>query len=98
MFVFAAKTDAGVREGENEDTIGWDSDRRIWLVADGMGGHANGKVASEIAKSTMLQADQSKETDVQLLEAHRAIAEAAANDDQLSGMGSTIVVVKIVHR
>lgn len=98
MLEFAAKTDVGVREGDNEDAIGWDVERKMWLVADGMGGHANGRIASTIAKSSLLESDPDKLTDVQLVEAHQAIVATAAEDDQLSGMGSTIVVAKIVGR
>lgn len=96
MIRFAAKTDVGIRGGENEDTIGWDEERMIWFVADGMGGHINGKVASELAKSTLLAADPDKSTDLQLLDAHRAIAAAAHNANALEGMGSTIVVAQII--
>ncbi len=96
MLEFAAKSDVGIREGENEDSIGWDLERNMWLVADGMGGHANGKIASETATSSLLESDPGKPTDTLLVEAHKAIVAAAAEDDQLSGMGSTIVVAKIV--
>lgn len=98
MVDFAAKTDVGIRGGENEDTIGWDEERRIWFVADGMGGHANGKVASELAKATLLAADPDKGTDLQLIDAHKAIAAAADSDSALEGMGSTIVVARILGR
>ena len=96
MLDFAAKTDVGVRDGENEDSIGWDLNRKMWFVADGMGGHANGQVASKIAKSSVLQSDPGKATVKQLLAAHEAIIAAAAEDDQLSGMGSTIVLAKLI--
>ena len=45
MLEFAGKTDVGVRGGENEDSIGWNMERKMWLVADGMGGYACGEVA-----------------------------------------------------
>lgn len=98
MIEFAGKTDVGVRGGENEDTIGWDRDRMIWFVADGMGGHANGKLASELAKATLLADDSDKGTDQQLIDAHRAIVAAADSDSDLEGMGSTIVVARIIGR
>lgn len=37
-----------LRKG-NEDTLGMDADRGIFLVADGMGGHAAGEIASDLA-------------------------------------------------
>ena len=93
MLNFSAKTDPGNREGENEDTIGWDESRCVWFVADGMGGHAAGRTASEIACKTLLEADPSAPVSDQLVAAHEAIVEAADRDDALSGMGTTAVVV-----
>lgn len=95
MLNFAAKTDPGVRPGENEDSIGWDEERQVWFVADGMGGHAAGKTASEIAKTSLLQADPDKPIESQLVEAHQAILAAADEDSELAGMGSTAVVAKV---
>jgi protein phosphatase len=91
---FAAKTDPGNREGENEDSIGWDEARQIWFVADGMGGHAAGKTASEIARSSLLAADPDKPVSDQLVDAHKAIVAAADADSSREGMGSTAVVVR----
>ena len=98
MLEFAAKTDVGSRGGENEDSIGWDLERNIFLVADGMGGHVNGKMASTIAKTTVLEADSSLSTEIQLVNAHNAICAAADEDSSFFGMGSTIVVAKIGQR
>lgn len=98
MIEFAAKTDVGNRGGENEDSIGWDEERKLWLVADGMGGHANGKIASELAMATLLAADTGADTDKQVIAAHRAIVAAADADSGLEGMGSTIVVARISGR
>lgn len=47
------KTDVGrVRQG-NEDAILLDDDLRLYIVADGMGGHAAGEVASQTAVKTI---------------------------------------------
>ncbi len=96
MLEFAGKTDVGVRGGENEDSIGWDVERKMWLVADGMGGHANGQVASDIARTSLLESDPDKSTAAQLVEAHEAIIAAADKDGQLSGMGTTVVLAKVI--
>lgn len=94
MLNFAAKTDVGSRGGENEDSIGWDEERRIWFVADGMGGHVNGKTASETASKSLLESKPDKTTEEQIIGAHEAILAAADEDQSLTGMGSTIVVAK----
>ncbi|HTL34212.1 MAG TPA: Stp1/IreP family PP2C-type Ser/Thr phosphatase [Kofleriaceae bacterium] len=46
---YAARTDVGMRRNHNEDCFGILEDERLLLVADGMGGHAAGEVASGIA-------------------------------------------------
>lgn len=94
MLKYSAKTDPGKREGENEDSIGWDESKQIWFVADGMGGHAAGSTASQIARRSLLDADPATPVAEQLVAAHQAIVDAADRDDALSGMGSTAVVVR----
>jgi serine/threonine protein phosphatase PrpC len=50
----AAKTDVGCVRTENQDSFGYDCDRGILVLCDGMGGQAAGQVASEIGVSTVL--------------------------------------------
>ncbi len=44
-----ARTDPGPVRENNEDTMLVDEERGIFLVADGMGGHAHGEVAAQVA-------------------------------------------------
>jgi serine/threonine protein phosphatase PrpC len=46
---YAAKTDVGMKRNHNEDYFSLIEDEQLFLVADGMGGHACGEVASKMA-------------------------------------------------
>lgn len=46
---WAVKTDAGLRRSSNEDSYSTRPDIGLFIVADGMGGHVAGEVASRVA-------------------------------------------------
>jgi len=48
-------TDVGLVRDQNEDSIGENQDLGLAVLADGMGGHRGGEVASAIAVSTILE-------------------------------------------
>lgn len=99
MTRYSLQTDPGAKYDENEDTVGCDESLNLWLVADGMGGHAAGEVASRIAKDTFIEQMQSGVDAVQsTLNAHTAIASSAEAQQAQHGMGSTLVAMQIADQ
>jgi serine/threonine protein phosphatase PrpC len=103
----AGRTDVGCVRTNNEDHFGYDLERGIFVVCDGMGGQAAGEVASRTAVETMLAyfrhelpdsaAGSLEEPANDLAQAVRAANERvwsmAAQNPAFAGMGSTIVAL-----
>jgi serine/threonine protein phosphatase PrpC len=89
---FGARTDVGCKRDQNEDALL--AEPPIFAVADGMGGHAAGEVASALALqslSTLSGRVDLQPEDVQkaLGEANAAIVEHESRVVETRGMGTT---------
>ena len=85
-----ARTDVGrVRKG-NEDS--YTANEPLFVVADGMGGHQGGEVASGLALETIGKGDGTLEERVR--EANAAVYRRAGGDPGLAGMGTTLTALQ----
>jgi PPM family protein phosphatase len=89
--VAGQRTDVGrVREG-NEDGYFVDDDMGLFAVADGMGGHRAGEVASATALEALVAAVKSGRPIADAIAlANDAVLERSAGDERLRGMGTTM--------
>lgn len=85
---------------QNEDCFVTAPEIGFWAVADGMGGHSAGEVASRIACESLLAAARSgKILQDGIKDAELAIQHAVDAGDGAEGMGTTIVAVQMTgHR
>lgn len=91
---YAALTAVGRVRQHNEDAILCCPRFNLWAVADGMGGHQRGEVASALALKT-LQSQIRRGEDLlgAIHGANAAILAEASQDDSQRGMGTTLVAV-----
>lgn len=97
MFKLAGRSDVGQKRSNNQDSILVSEKLALFAVADGMGGHSGGEVASSIAVKTLEKffteaqlSDFSKGLEAAVKLCNRAIQDFAQAQPQLKGMGTTL--------
>lgn len=94
----AAATHVGVARTVNQDSYA--TAPGLAVVADGMGGHRGGEVASAIAANEMVNQFHAPELDALIVgveQANRRILEEAAAKPNLHGMGTTVVALALIE-
>lgn len=94
----AFRTDVGKVRANNQDAPIVSEKMRLYGVADGMGGHKGGEVASTSARDDLLRELEGKTPSVATLsgaieEVNRQIYHQQEHDDALTGMGTTLSVL-----
>jgi protein phosphatase len=98
-FRVAARTDVGRARERNEDSLF--AGKHVFAVADGLGGHQAGNVASSLALQPVAALDEveSKRAAGQIADAvrkaNRAVVEQADTDTGLRGMGTTLTAIAL---
>ena len=94
---FGSATDTGRLRDQNEDALLVTD--TLFVVADGMGGHAAGEVAAQITVDTLRDsADGTRDGIVEAVKiANRAILERSDSDPETRGMGTTVSAVALVN-
>jgi serine/threonine protein phosphatase PrpC len=95
---YAARSDVGLLREGNEDSAY--ASGRLLAVADGMGGHAHGEVASSVAIAAMASLEEAQQggdllntIEAAVRDANRRLHEMVGRDPSLKGMGTTLTAM-----
>jgi serine/threonine protein phosphatase PrpC len=96
MIEFGHSTHVGLRREHNEDTYYADAELGLWLVADGMGGHEHGEVASALARDTLVrEVDKGAELVQAIQLADEEIIRHSTRRSEALPMGTTIAALRV---
>ncbi len=89
-------SDVGRIREANEDTLLRDDDARLFVVADGMGGHRAGEVASATAVEAVREhLDDGNDLALAVGAANTSVFEKAQDNPEMRGMGTTLTAMRV---
>jgi PPM family protein phosphatase len=93
-----AATDTGLLRERNEDRYWTDPERGLFLVVDGVGGHAAGELAAQTAVDVIRSSALDTEEDIRqaIASANNRIFELAESSPELHGMACVLTLAAIV--
>ncbi len=95
---FGHLSHVGLRRDLNEDTYYGDAELGLWLVADGMGGHDYGEVASALARETIVRDIRAgKKLADALRSADEEIIRHSRDRRETLPMGTTVVAARVTN-
>jgi PPM family protein phosphatase len=95
MIEFGHGTHVGLRRTRNEDTYCADATLGLFLVADGMGGHQHGEVASALARDAIVERVRGGQSLVEAVHGAAAqLLEHAQRYDDALPMGTTVAAIR----
>ncbi len=106
---FAWASDIGRRRAKNQDSAGSFPDLGLFVVADGMGGHRGGEVASQLAVQTICERYKTGRTSftpaqikdlvfMSASKANEAILLRSKQEKELEGMGTTTTLITFYEK
>ena len=106
-YEFFSQTDPGLLRDNNEDAVTFDTDTRLAILADGMGGYNAGEIAANMAttfiKTELMRwlaevgkragaKEVKRAMEICVDNVNRAIFSSANANSQYAGMGTTLVL------
>jgi serine/threonine protein phosphatase Stp1 len=102
-FESVSRTNVGLRRKINEDSLLEATDRGLWVVADGMGGHDAGEIASAMVVEALGSLPDSADLDAltrdavaALTDVNRRLIELGRSGERERTIGTTVVGLAIV--